>query len=52
VNIQNTASKIRYEKILYQVKNPEHIPYDLIGEPVKKVSVKDWINTYESQVKR
>ena len=39
-------------KACIRFKKPEHIPYDLIGELVKKVSVKDWIDTYESHLKR
>jgi hypothetical protein len=33
-------------------KNPDDIPYKLIGELVKKVSVKDWIDCYEKNLKR
>ena len=28
-------------------KKPEMIPYKLIGELIKKVSVKEWIKLYE-----
>ena len=37
-------SCIRFKKI-------ENIPYDLIGELVAKMSVKDWIKLYKSNVK-
>ena len=33
-------------------KNPTKIPFELIGELVSKVSVKDWIGRYESVLKR
>ncbi len=38
-------SCIRFKKI-------EHIPFDLIGELVKKICVEDWVKTYESKLKR
>ena len=38
-------SCIRFKKI-------EDIPYQLIGELMKKISVKDWINTYETKFKK
>ncbi len=39
-------------KSCIRFKKPEHIPYKLIGELIKKVSVKDWIKVYEESVKR
>jgi hypothetical protein len=30
----------------------DDIPYKLIGDLVKKVKVKDWINCYEQNMKR
>lgn len=30
----------------------QHIPYKLIVELVKKISVKDWIKIYEEAIKR
>lgn len=38
-------SCIRFKKI-------EEIPFELIGELVRKISVKEWINTYESVIKK
>lgn len=35
-------------KSCLRFKKPEQIPYELIGELVKKMSVKQWIDTYES----
>jgi hypothetical protein len=49
---KHSKAKLDMGKSCIRFKKPEHIPYDLIGELVKKVRVKDWINTYESQVKR
>jgi hypothetical protein len=38
-------SCIRFKKLA-------EIPYDLIGELMRKMSVKDWINMYESNYKK
>ena len=38
-------SCIRFKKI-------EEIPYELIGELVRKISVNEWVNTYESVIKK
>lgn len=35
-------------KSCLRFKKPEQIPYELIGELVKKMSVKEWIDTYEA----
>lgn len=32
--------------------NPDHIPFDLIGDLMRKISVQDWIQTYEKHIKR
>ena len=32
-------------------KKPEHIPYKLIGEIIKKISAAKWIEVYENTVK-
>lgn len=39
-------------KSCIQFKKVNEIPYTLIGELVKKVSAEDWINTYETAIKR
>jgi hypothetical protein len=39
-------------KACIRFKKPEHIPYKLIDELVKKITVKDWIETYEKTLKR
>ncbi|WP_215223694.1 DUF1801 domain-containing protein [Echinicola shivajiensis] len=44
--------KLDMGKSCIRFKKPEHIPYSLIAELVKKVSVKDWIVLYEKNVKR
>lgn len=45
-------TKLDMGKSCIRFKKPEHIPYNLIGELIKKVSVKDWIKIYEENVKR
>ena len=35
-------------KSCIRFKNPETIPYQLIGELAKRMSVQEWIDTYES----
>ncbi|MEP6927511.1 MAG: DUF1801 domain-containing protein [Ginsengibacter sp.] len=49
---KHSRSKLDMGKGCIRFKKPEHIPYDLIGELVKKVSVKDWIEHYEKNLKR
>lgn len=49
---KHSAAKLDMGKSCIRFKKPEHIPYKLIGELVKKISVKDWIAVYESQIKR
>lgn len=49
---QHTKGKLDMGKSCIRFKKPEHIPYKLIGELMKKISVKDWIDTYEKNIKR
>jgi hypothetical protein len=46
------GAKLDMGKSCLRFKKPEHIPYKLIGELIKKVSVKDWIKVYEQNIKR
>ena len=39
-------------KSCIRFKKPEHIPYKLIGELMKKVSVEKWVEVYEKNLKR
>ena len=45
-------AKLDMGKACIRFKKPEQIPYDLIAELAKKVTVKEWIDYYESHVKR
>jgi uncharacterized protein YdhG (YjbR/CyaY superfamily) len=38
-------------KSCIRYKKPEDIPYDLIGELVSKITVEEWINMYETNLK-
>lgn len=45
-------AKLDMGKSCIRFKKVEHIPYDLMGELAAKITVKEWIATYESKVKR
>lgn len=47
-----SSAKLDMGKSCIRFKKPEHIPYELIGELMKKVSVQDWIETYERVLKK
>jgi uncharacterized protein YdhG (YjbR/CyaY superfamily) len=49
---KHSPSKLDMGKGCIRFKKPEHIPYKLIGELMKKMSVKDWITIYEKNLKR
>ena len=49
---KHTTAKLDMGKSCIRFKKPEHIPYKLIGELVKKITVKDWIESYEKILKR
>jgi len=48
---KHNKSKLDMGKGCIRFKNADNIPYKLIGELVKKVSVKDWIEVYEKTFK-
>ena len=50
--VKQSPAKLDMGKSCIRFKKPEHIPYKLIGELIKKVSVKDWIKVYEENIKR
>lgn len=47
---KHSKAKPDMGKSCIRFKKPEHIPYELIGQLMKKLTVKDWINTYESMI--
>ena len=44
--------KLDMGKSCIRFKKPDQIPFDLIGELASKVSVDEWVETYESNIKR
>ncbi|HCS21484.1 MAG TPA: hypothetical protein DIW47_13150 [Bacteroidetes bacterium] len=49
---KHVKSKLDMGKSCIRFKKPEQIPYALIGELVKKMSVDQWIALYEKNLKR
>jgi hypothetical protein len=49
---KHCPTRLDMGKSCIRFKKPELMPYDLIGELVKKISVEQWIETYETQIKR
>ena len=47
-----SKAKLDMGKSYIRFKKVEAIPFDLIGELVAKISVNDWIATYEKNYKR
>ncbi len=47
----HSKAKLDMGKSCIRFKKPDQIPYPLIAQLVGKMSVEDWINTYESQLK-
>jgi hypothetical protein len=48
---KHSKQKLDMGKSCIRFKKMEEIPYKLIGELMKKISVKEWINKYESFIK-
>lgn len=49
---KHSTTKLDMGKGCIRFKKPEHIPYKLIAQLVKKISMKDWIDTYEKNYKK
>lgn len=49
---KHVPGKLDMGKSCIRFKNPEKIPFDLLGELVSKVTVQDWIQRYESEFKK
>ena len=49
---KHSSAKLEMGKSCFRFKKLEYIPYKLIGELIKKVSVKDWIKVYEENIMR
>ncbi len=46
------STKLDMGKSCFRFKKPESIPFDLIAELVRKVSVQDWVETYKENIRR
>ena len=49
---KHSKRKLDMGKSCVRFKKMDDIPYDLLGELVKKISVDDWIETYETNIKK
>jgi uncharacterized protein YdhG (YjbR/CyaY superfamily) len=49
---KHSVQKLDIGKSCLRIKKPENIPFDLIGELVRKISVSDWIALYESTFRK
>lgn len=49
---KHSQFKLDMGKSCIRFKKLEHIPFDLLGELVTKISVQDWISTYEKNYKK
>lgn len=45
---KHSKQKLDIGKSCFRIKKPENIPFELIGELVKKISVDEWIEMYET----
>lgn len=45
---KHSKQKLDIGKSCLRIKKPENIPFELIGELVKKMSTAEWIKTYEA----
>ncbi len=49
---KHSTQKLDMGKSCIRFKKPEEIPYELIGELMTKMSVQQWIDLYESKLKK
>lgn len=49
---RHSSARLDMGKSCIRFKKQEHIPYELIGQLLQKISVADWIALYESKFKR
>lgn len=49
---KHTKQKLDMGKSCIRFKKLDEIPYKLIGDLMKKISVKEWINIYEKNLKK
>lgn len=49
---KHSKQKLDMGKSCIRFKKPDAIPFELIGELMQKISVQDWIDIYESNLKK
>jgi len=49
---KHSKTKLDMGKSCIRFKKVDQIPYDLIGELCKKMTVKDWVSVYEKNLKK
>lgn len=49
---KHSSKKLDMGKSCIRFKKPEDIPFDLIGELMKKMNALEWISLYESKLKK
>ena len=49
---KHSKQKLDMGKSCVRFKNPDEIPFKLIGELMRKMSAQEWINLYESKLKK
>ena len=49
---KQSSTKLDMGKSCIRFKKVENIPYNLIGELAKKITVADWISVYEKSIKK
>lgn len=49
---KHSQRKLDMGKSCIRFKNPDHIPYALIGELMEKISMEDWVRSYKEGIKR
>lgn len=49
---KHSKKKLDMGKSCIRFKKPEDIPFELIGELMQKITVQDWITTYETVFKK
>ena len=49
---KHSRLKLDMGKSCIRFKKPEHMPFELIGQLMKKMTVKEWITIYEKKIKK
>ena len=49
---KHVKTKLDMGKSCIRFKKPENIPFELIGELASKMTMQEWIDIYESNLKR